>query len=193
MIFSLLLWTISGLFLFIVLILTLPFRLAFIGTCTLTEEKRGLTGKICLGGIRYGLAINLYPEKRVSVGNYRAPLFYFSFPHKKTKPKSKTKKVTKRGGSIPYLQILKAVLKTIHLEWLELKGTLGLANPMHTGMLYGYSLAVKNIIPQSKFSISLEPNFINRLNTNLTGNIRLQFRPTVVAWKAIITYFKFKT
>lgn len=192
MVFSILLWTISGLLLFLVLILTLPFRLTFKGTCIITEEKTGLTGKICLGGIRHGLALNLYPEKKIAVGNYKVPLFYFSFPSKKKKPQPKTEKIGKKRRSFPYFRIIKAVLNTIHFEWLELKGTLGLTNPMHTGMIYGYSIAAKHIIPSSKIAISLEPNFLNNLNTHLTGDIRLQFRPTVVAWHAVKTYLKFK-
>ncbi len=85
-----------------------------------------------------------------------------------------------------------ALLKGLQIVQLDLRGQVGLPNPMHTGLIYGYSHWIPRMIPGVALKVNMEPVFSGQWNTRLDGTVALKFSPAYVTWQAVKTYFKFR-
>jgi len=195
MILNVVLWSLFTLASLILLILFIPYRLAVAGNVEWLAHKKTGSALIHLGGQWHGITISPFPARRIGIGKFDQPFFSFTLPQRKESKakKLKSKKHKKKfKTTIPYLRIGKAVLSEIHFDQLYLNGDFGLSNPMHTGMIYGWSQSLGNILSSKKIDIDINPQFNNRFETDIRGQFRLKFMPGKVVWQAGKTYFKFR-
>ncbi len=187
------LWGLFTLTSLILLILILPYRLAVAGHIQWLEEKKTGKTQIHFGGAKRGISITPFPKIKIGIGQYVNPLFSFSLPQKKEeKPKKVKKTKKKRKFSISYIRIGRSALGEIHFDQFYLNGNLGLPNPMHTGIIYGWSQSLGNLLKSKKLNIEINPQFNNCFETDIRGHFRFQFIPGKVVWQAGKTYFKFR-
>ncbi|MBC8346130.1 MAG: DUF2953 domain-containing protein [Candidatus Marinimicrobia bacterium] len=192
MVLNIILWSLTALIAALLLIMFIPYRLAVSGNIQWIAKHKSGNTDIRLGGLNYGILISPFPSTQIGIGRFDKPLFSFSFP-KKSKSKTKKHKPKKKNKlTIPYLKIGKATLKGIHFDQFSLVGDLGLPNPMHTGLVYGWSQSMAGVIRSKKIDIDINPQFNNRFETDMKGYFRLKFIPGKVLWQAIKTYFKFR-
>ncbi len=195
MILNVVLWSLFTLISIILLILFIPYRLAVAGHIQWLEQLKHGNAQIHFGGSNRGLSITPYPKIRAGIGRFDQPLISFSLPRKKysKEKQEKEKKRKKRVKStIDYMRIGKAALKEIHFDQFYLNGDLGLPNPMHTGVIFGWSQSLGNLLRSQKVDIDINPQFNNRFETDIRGHFRLKFIPGKVVWQAGKTYFKFR-
>lgn len=188
MILQVVLWTLLVLFIIIILLMVLPYRLTFRGRMVWKTEQKNGNAAIHFGGRNRGLSVALYPSRHISVGKYKHPFFSFSIPHKKKRKASKKKDRPER----PYFKMGKAALSEIQFDQISLTGDLGLPNPMHTGLIYGWTQSIGKLINIDRLHVGISPLFNNRFETDLDGQFRLKMVPGKVLWQAGKTYFKFK-
>ncbi len=131
----------------------------------------------------------IYPYRRIGVGQYKNPLFTISLPKRK---QQKSKSPKKDRSKQPYLKMGKAALSKVHFDHFSLTGDLGLPNPMHTGLMYGWIQSIGNLIKIDRLNVGIVPLFNNRFETDLDGQFHLKIVPVKVIWQAVKTYFKFK-
>lgn len=169
--------------------MVLPYRLTFRGRMIwMTHQKEG-NAAIHFGGVTRGIALTLYPNRRIGVGQFEKPLFTISLPKRK---QQKSKRPKKDRSKQPYLKMGKAALSTVHFDHFSLIGDLGLPNPMHTGLMYGWFQSIGNLMTIDRLHVGISPLFNNRFETDLDGQFRLKMVPGKVIWQAGKTYFKFK-
>lgn len=195
MIPNIVLWSLFVLICVILAILFIPYRLSVAGNIQWFENKKTGNAHIHFGGTKRGISISPFPIMRFYFGRFDQPFFSFSLPKKKEPKikKDKMKPLNKKFKSIKTYTILgKEALDEIHFDQFFLNGKLGFPNPMHTGMIFGWSQLLGNFIRSKNVDISISPQFNNRFETDIRGNFRLKFIPGKVLWKAVKTYFKFK-
>ena len=186
MVLNIILWGLTALISILLLILFIPFRLAVSGNIKWIGQQKSGTTRIQFGGLNYGISVSPFPSIHIGVGRFDHPRFSFSLPknNKTLKQKSKT--------TISYLRLGKATIGKIQFDHFFLNGDLGLPNPMHTGLIYGWSQSLEGLIKSKKLDITLNPKFNNRFETDMKGHFRLKFFPGKVLWQATKTYFKFR-
>jgi hypothetical protein len=195
MILNMVLWSFITLASIILLMLFIPYRLAVAGHVQWQEGEKTGNATIHLGGAHRGITISPFPNIRFGFGNFDNPLLSFSLPKKKESPVKKEnskKQKTKTKKKIPYFKIGESTMGEIHFDQFYLNGDIGLPNPMHTGIIYGWSQSLRNLIRSKKFDIEINPQFNNRFETDIRGQFRLRFTPGKVLWQAGKTYFKYK-
>ena len=189
MIIEVVFWTLLALIGIILCILVFPFRLSLKGNLIWTETVNRGDISIYLGGLKRGISFAIYPKMIIRVGHFEKPIFNI-YPTKKKK--SKVKRKNNRERSKPYFKIGLAVLSRIYFDQLSLWGNLGLSNPMHTGLIYGWVHSAQHIFRSDRWLIKISPKFNNCLETDLHGHCRVKFIPGKVLWQAVKSYFKFK-
>ena len=186
MVLNIILWGLTALISILLLILFIPFRLAVSGNIKWIGQQKSGSTQIQFGGLHYGISVSPFPSIHIGVGRFDHPLFSFSLPKNNKPLKQKSK------STISYLRIGKATIGKIQFDHFFLNGDLGLPNPMHTGLIYGWSQSLGGLIKSKKLDITLNPKFNNRFETDMKGHFRLKFFPGKVLWQAMKTYFKFR-
>ncbi len=189
MILQVVLWTLIVLLSIIILLKALPYRLTFRGRIIWMSKQKEGNVAIHFGGVTRGLTIAIYPYRQIGVGQYKNPLFTISLPKRK---QQKSKSPKKDRSKQPYLKMGKAALSKVHFDHFSLTGDLGLSNPMHTGLMYGWIQSIGNLIKIDRLNVGIVPLFNNRFETDLDGQFHLKIVPVKVIWQAVKTYFKFK-
>ena len=192
MVLNIILWGLTALIGILLLILFIPFRLAILGNVKWIGQQKSGSTQIQFGGLNHGISVSPFPSIHIGVGRFDHPLFSFSLPkNSNSKENNKTSK-QKNKSTIPYLRIGKATIGKIQFDHFFLNGDLGLPNPMHTGLIYGWSQSLGGLIKSKKLDITINPQFNNRFETDMKGHFRLKFFPGKVLWQAMKTYFKFR-
>ncbi len=185
------LWTFGG-FLFIFLLLfILPWRVYIQGTLAITSELTSGSGSILLGGKKAGICLRFYPQKRITLGHYQHPVLTITLHKKRQKRRMRSSQRIKTFNS-KHLKMGQALLKGLEIVELDLRGQVGLPNPMHTGLIYGYGHLIPRMMPEVALKVIMEPVFSGQWNTHLDGTVALKFSPVYVTWQAVKTYFKFR-
>ena len=192
MILQSVLWTFSFLIGILIVLLVVPYRLAFSGRLIWNAKERDGDVSIHLGGKTSGLSFSIFPYKKIGFGKYKRPIFSLAIQQKMKKKKNKKEREAKNQPKKTYLKMGKAALSQIQFDNLSLSRKLGLANPMHTGLIYGWIKFIENLTKIDKINFQISPLFNNRYETDLNGQFQLKMVPVKVLWQALITYFKFK-
>jgi len=175
----------------LILILSLSFKLILAGNLKYSGSINEFQGIIHFGGKSRGIIIFTSPRLKIGLGKYDQPLFTFSFRKRKAGNKFlKNKKETLKYFLEPDRISVLPLFKRINFDHLVLKGTLGLSNPMHSGLIYGFTMAAQHAANSSKFKIEINPNFNAQPETDLQGSLGLRFKPIVLAWYAFKMKFK---
>ena len=186
MVLNIILWGLTALISILLLILFIPFRLAVSGKIKWIGQQKSGSTQIQFGGLNHGISVSPFPPIHIGVGSFDHPLFSFSLPKNNKTLKQKSM------STISYLRIGKATIEKIQFDHFFLNGDLGLPNPMHTGLIYGWSQSLGGLIKSKKLDITINPQFNNRFETDMKGHFGLKFIPGKVLWQAMITYFKFR-
>ncbi|MBT6130324.1 MAG: hypothetical protein HOH55_09535, partial [Candidatus Marinimicrobia bacterium] len=142
MILNMVLWSFITLTSIILLIFFIPYRLAVTGHVQWQERKKSGNATINFGGAHRGITISPFPTIKIGFGEFDHPIFSFSLPKKKESPVKKEnskKQKSKTKKKIPYFKIGESTMGEIHFDQFYLNGDIGLPNPMHTGIIYGWS------------------------------------------------------
>ena len=186
MVLNIILWGLIALIGILLLILFIPFRLAVSGNIKWIGQQKSGSTQIQFGGLNHGISVSPFPSIHIGVGHFDHPLFSFFLP------KNNKTLIQKSKPTISYLRIGKATIRKIQFDHFFLYGDLGLPNPMHTGLIYGWSQILGGLIKSKKLDITINPQFNNQFETDMKGHLRLKFFPGKVLWQAMKTYFKFR-
>lgn len=180
MIINIALWSLFTLFSIILVFLFIPYRIAVTGHVQWQKQQKSGYATINFGGKRRGISISPFPTTKFAFGSFEKPFFSYSLK----KPRAKT--------NIPYTRIGRSILNQIRFDQFYLKGDIGLPNPMHTGIIYGWSQSMVNMFQSKKLDIKINSKYNNRFETDFQGRFRIKLIPGKVLWNATKTYFKFR-
>ena len=170
-------------------ILLIPYRLSIVGNIQWLKNNKTGNAHIHFVGVKRGISISLFPVVQIYFGRFDQPFFSFSL----SKKKGPIMIVNKKNKSIRrYIILGMAAFKEIHFDQFSLNGNLGFPNPMHTGMIFGWSNLLGNYFRTNNVDIAINPQFNNRFETDMRGYFRIKLIPGKVLWKAVKTYFKLK-
>ncbi|MEE8335444.1 MAG: hypothetical protein V3S48_03300 [Candidatus Neomarinimicrobiota bacterium] len=183
MILLTLMWIIIILFILLVIMLSFTFNLMLCGNFKYSNSLKDFRGVIHFGGKSMGITIFTNTGIKIGLGKYAKPLLTFALPRKKSKDKSRLKvksPIKKRIKSRWKTGLI--ILKKIRFDYLELKGTFGFSNPMHSGLAFGWVQALRGAVNCPKLKIDIRPQYNNQPESDLEGNLSLGFKPIVLAW-----------
>jgi len=172
------------------LLLFIPINFCFNGSVKTGSEKSKYTGKVLIGGKRFGISISFIHGKVIGVGPYSKPWFFWNINHRNTITKTKEKRTSSRWNSIinnfQEKTILgKLIIRSIRWKNVSLSGKLQLADPMVTGILFGMIHTIFSVIPNQLKSITIKPKFDPLSDTNIDGLLRFEIFPISLSLKLI--------
>ncbi|HJL74564.1 MAG TPA: DUF2953 domain-containing protein [Candidatus Marinimicrobia bacterium] len=182
----------------ILLFVVIPIRVRIQGRIKMSAAALDGDAHLLIGYHKRGLSINILKQQNLAVGAYTKPLFFVPLKKKSkkliepNKEKKSFMQIVQKLHKIPKRKLLRAVVRSIHWEEFSIAGQLGLKNPMHTGMAFGWMNGLSGIIHTNKLNFAVTPAFKPVLNTYIKGNIHVRLSPLLTALHAGITYFKFR-
>ncbi|MFQ6676989.1 MAG: DUF2953 domain-containing protein [Fidelibacterota bacterium] len=173
------------------LIIVCPVRIRLQGILSVQDSQVSKTLRLFFGYKNRGIGVHMLPAGSITFGLYRKPFFIKSLDLKPIKFKfpEDNENLLKK---IPQKNLIKPILKTIHLEESSITGHLGLSNPMYTGIIMGYIHAVFGIVKLKKFECLIKPVFSPVMNTDIKGDMHIRFSPVFTTIQAVLSYLKFR-
>lgn len=188
------LYSVVGIFLLIIVLLTIPVRIKLCGKISVVNSIKNGNLQLMIGYKKRGLCINLLPEQYFTLGSYQQALFTFPLKKGKITPKKKqTDSKQSLGEAVNkkrIFKIIRSILKSLH--WIEcsLSGKLGMRNPMHSGMVFGIVHIMKSFLHREIVHIQVQPAFYPFMETDLTGTLHFRMSPLRTFILAVYTYLK---
>lgn len=188
---TLILYTAGAIVALGIIILLIPIRFQLRGKIISDSSSTIYSGKILVGGKRFGIAYSPTITNNLCFGPYHHPWFHWTITS--TLRSNKRKSASSHSPWIPRLKKVVhnrkwrfAFFRSVHWQYLSVKGKIGLENPMHTGILFGAINTISALIPPKvKKTINISPEFNPPLGTDLHGKLNFTFFPASLALKFI--------
>ncbi len=184
----------------LLVLLFLPWRIGARGSLLSENANTIAEGSAVVGTIKCGIQVIFGKGIKIGIGPYEKPCITFKVKtgnkkpddKVKTKKKKKPDKKKKQFGIGLIRKMVPVVVRRIHWRKAHLAGTLGLKNPMQTGLIFGLLNTVKTWLPNRGDNIELAPSFLPGQKIDLKGEFILSLSPGVLAITMAWVYIRNK-